>query len=177
MLRKFVYVQSERRQAPTTWRLGSGICSGTIRKWIERETSRVYALGWLRGVDLNQRPSGYERVGQKLHLVCLVSLPKAPAHLFGFYLYPILYPSTNRVRLRRPRDELWNSDDYLGRVLDGTRSSRYRDGVIQRRRCQLVAASSSASSLQSDKSEQKAAQQPELASSLLRPNRRQAKSD
>jgi hypothetical protein len=119
---------------------------------------------------LNQRPSGYERVGQKLHLVCLVSLPKAPAQLFGFYLYPILYPSTNRVRLRHPRGELWNSDDYLGRVLDGTRSGSNFDVVIQwgRRWCQLVATSTSTSSLQDDRRNEKTAQQPEAAPPILR---------
>src|SRR5271168_4553270 len=30
------------------------------QKKIERATFSVYALGWLRGLDLNQRPPGYE---------------------------------------------------------------------------------------------------------------------
>src|SRR5712692_4352466 len=38
----------------------SGIYSVAARKEIERATSPVCALGWLRGLDLNQRPSGYE---------------------------------------------------------------------------------------------------------------------
>ncbi len=38
----------------------SGIYSVAAQKQIERATSPVCALGWLRGADLNGRPSGYE---------------------------------------------------------------------------------------------------------------------
>ena len=51
--------------------------------------------GPIAGLDLNRRPSGYERCGQKLYLVCLVSLPKVLASASCFYLYPILYPRSN----------------------------------------------------------------------------------
>ncbi len=46
----------------------------------------------IAGLDLDQRPSAYERRSQKLYLVCLASLPKVAAPLSCFYLYPILYP-------------------------------------------------------------------------------------
>ena len=48
-----------RRENGTTSQLVSGICSAVIPKKIERPTFLVYALGWLRGLDLNQRPLGY----------------------------------------------------------------------------------------------------------------------
>jgi len=47
---------------------------------------------------LNPRPSGYERLGQKRYLVCLVSLPKVTAQLSYFYLYPILYPKQRGLK-------------------------------------------------------------------------------
>jgi hypothetical protein len=35
---------------------------GFARNWPERASSRTGAFGRLRGLDLNQRPSGYENV-------------------------------------------------------------------------------------------------------------------
>src|SRR3984957_8816274 len=48
---------------------------------------------WLRGLDLNQRPSGYEPVGQTLSLVVSVALTPATAklyHILGGFPCPSL---------------------------------------------------------------------------------------
>jgi hypothetical protein len=44
----------------STWQRVSGICWETTRGDLLRPPQEI--LKWLRGLDLNQRPSGYENV-------------------------------------------------------------------------------------------------------------------
>ena len=51
---------TERSKRDSTSQKASGIYLEGTPKRVERGTSPVYALGWLRGSDLNRRPLGYE---------------------------------------------------------------------------------------------------------------------
>src|SRR5437879_11151825 len=44
----------------TTLLQGTGICSGALSRLCGRNLKGTCAIGWLRGLDLNQRPLGYE---------------------------------------------------------------------------------------------------------------------